>query len=298
MIDNEEIKEVYNLIMNYNKYIWDDRISKKDLEEWLNNFKGKVINFSKEKRIALDLLINFIYYNEKEIKYLCKNAYIMFRLEKIKDFISSGCSINDAELLFNKYLRKCRFSHIGRPSESGGYILYPFRKINKLPLHLFLKRWDEVNSDIESLILVDDFLGTGDTAVDFWNSPTIQHIIKRFPHIQLYYMVLVALKKGIDTIKNETNLNIICPQIFDEEYRVFSDKSTVFPDKKKRNIAKQVCENYGEYLEGKRNALGYKNSETLLGFHHNIPDNTLPIIWSDEREWYPIFKRERKIYGL
>ncbi len=295
MIDN---KEMQNLIINHNKYIWGDCISKKDVEEWFNNFKGKVIDTTKEKEIALDLVLNFIYYNEKEIKYLCRSAYIMFRQRKIRDFASMGNSIDTAEALFNEELTKCRFSHIGRPSESGGYILYPFRHINELPLSLFLERWDELTDDIARLILVDDFLGTGETAIRFWKSQIIQDIIKRYPDIKLYYIVLVALKRGIDNVKNNTNFKIICPQIFDEEYRVFSKKSSIFLGKEKRESARQVCKSYGEDLEGEEYALGYKDSEALLGFHHNIPNNTLPIIWSDKKGWAPLFPRERKIYGL
>ena len=29
-------------------------------------------------------------------------------------------------------------------------------------------------------------------------------------------------------------------------------------------------------------ALGFEDSQLLIGFHHNTPDNTLPIIWFDE----------------
>ena len=43
--------------------------------------------------------------------------------------------------------------------------------------------------------------------------------------------------------------------------------------------------------------LGYKNGQLLLGFAHNIPNNTLPIFWSDGRQhspWTPLFPRYRK----
>jgi hypothetical protein len=45
-------------------------------------------------------------------------------------------------------------------------------------------------------------------------------------------------------------------------------------------------------------SLGFENGQLLVGFHHNTPDNTLPIIWYDEEfaSWTPIFKRYNKIY--
>ena len=291
-------KEIQNLIINYNKYIWEDCISRKGLEDWFNNFKGNVIKPAEEREIARDLVLNFIYYNEKEIKYLCRSAYIMFKQRRIRELVLKRNPIDTAYSLFDSELKskKYRFSYIGRASESGCYILYLFRQINELPLYLFFEDEDEIASDTTSLILVDDFFGTGKTAVDFWKSHLIQNITRKLPSIKLYYVALAALKDGINNVKENTKFEVICPQIFDEEYRVFSDKSFIFPEKKKREYAKRVCKTYGEDLEGKKYALGYKDSEALIGFHHNIPNNTLPIIWSDKNGWFPLFPRKRKIY--
>lgn len=290
-------KDTENIIIDYNYFVWENRLSQRNIEAWFNNFKGEVSNAGEEQEIALKLLLNFIYYNEREVKYLCKSAYSIFQKEKIKEFILKVHSVDEAKSLFNKYLKRCKFSHIGRPSESGCFILYYFRQINGLPLSFFLERWDDITENTESLILVDDFLGTGDTAVLFWESSIIQNIIKN-SKIELYYMVLSALEIGFNKVKANTNFKIICPQIFGEEYRVFSSFSLVFPQEEKRGSAKKVCEFYGNNLEGKKYALGYKDSETLLGFHHNIPNNTLPVIWSDKKGWASLFPRERKIYKM
>jgi len=47
-------------------------------------------------------------------------------------------------------------------------------------------------------------------------------------------------------------------------------------------------------------ALGWGDCQLLLGFYHNTPDNTLPVIWYDEDEinWYPIFRRYNKKYNF
>ncbi|MGI4830438.1 MAG: phosphoribosyltransferase-like protein [Janthinobacterium lividum] len=56
-----------------------------------------------------------------------------------------------------------------------------------------------------------------------------------------------------------------------------------------RMIARRVAESYGRLLFWP--PLGHGNCELLLGFNHNIPDNTLPVIWSKEAQWKPIFER-------
>lgn len=288
--------EIYSLLSKYNNCIWEKQIYQQDVDVWLDNFQGTVLNDGEEKEIALDILSNFIFYNENEIKYLCNHAFNLFKRGKVRGAMLEGAPIKKAESLFHSSLKKFKFSHIGRPGESGCFILYYFRQANNLPISIFLKRWDEVNCDDSGLLLVDDFLGTGNTAIGFWESQIIQKILKDCPDVELYYLALVALRKGIENVKKSTDFNIICPQVFEEDYRVFSSSSSIFPDAKERGLAKKVCEKYGSRLEGSRDALGYKNSQAIIGFHHNVPNNTLPIIWSDRRGWHPIFKRERKAY--
>ena len=64
-----------------------------------------------------------------------------------------------------------------------------------------------------------------------------------------------------------------------------------------KSIAELISKKYGSRLMGMENQAhwhGYKDSQLLLGFTHNTPDNTLPIIWKEEN-WIPIFKRYSKI---
>jgi len=59
-----------------------------------------------------------------------------------------------------------------------------------------------------------------------------------------------------------------------------------------------MCRQYGEKLVGGPHSLGFDDSQLLIGFHHNTPDNTLPIIWFDEpgqASWKPIFRRYPKL---
>ena len=53
-----------------------------------------------------------------------------------------------------------------------------------------------------------------------------------------------------------------------------------------------MCVKYGEQWG---DPLGYNDCQMLLGFHHNTPNNTLPIFWR-EKNWTPIFKRYAKLY--
>jgi hypothetical protein len=116
----------------------------------------------------------------------------------------------------------------------------------------------------------------------------------------VYCLALVATNNAIENIKSHTAVSIICPQVLDNSCRAFSETSAIFPDLSKRETAKSICKFYGQRLVSERDALGYKDSQVLLGFHHNIPDNTLPVIWAETeietKRWQPLFKRRAKLY--
>ena len=98
--------------------------------------------------------------------------------------------------------------------------------------------------------------------------------------------------------------NVIACIVMDDTSKVFSDSSIVFqgysPELKEQ--AKRMCEYYGDRIlsnEDKKSGatpLGYGDCGYLLGAYYNTPNNTLPIIWSEENLWYPIFKRYNKKY--
>ena len=43
-------------------------------------------------------------------------------------------------------------------------------------------------------------------------------------------------------------------------------------------------------------SLGYNDGQLAFGFFYNTPDNSLPIFWAENNDWYPIIKRYDKIY--
>jgi hypothetical protein len=291
-------------IVDRNRYLWENRLTKNIVQAWLNNFSGEVAESSDEHSIAIDLLNNFLYYGEKEIKYLCRAAFSLLKRSQVVEnplpYVAPAAGNCNSE-----FIKGCKFSYIGRAGESGALVLYYFRQENRLSIEQFADPSAFLTSEVSdtelsrcNLVFIDDFLGTGRTACDFWNSKIVA-IKERCPEAKLHYLALLATTSALDEVKIRTGLAVICPQVLDDSHRVFSETSSIFPERKKRDFAKGVCGFYGGHLTSKPHALGYRNSQALLGFHHNIPDNTLPIIWSEaelqnNKKWHPLFKREQK----
>ena len=121
--------------------------------------------------------------------------------------------------------------------------------------------------------------------------------------MELAYFTLFATEHGIAEFQQKTGFDKV-DAVFrlDDTYKCFKDESRYFVNcnpQIERLFAEKMCRAYGVQLSP-NNPLGYKDGQLLLGFHHNIPDNTLPIIWFDEEAgipWTPIFRRYPKFYG-
>jgi hypothetical protein len=270
-------------LMILSQYVWENRVDRTILDRWLENF-----DHEDEKIIALEILSKFVYFTEKEILRLCEIAFqkLLIRIGTIHD---EKISV-DLENLRTKYLSKCRFFGVGLPSESGQFLLYPFRLRNSLPMSLFPPNLNGLDSNAEFVIFLDDIVASGDTACGYWEE------VERLPlsrkNIRFLYLALLAYDKGTVEVEKNTGFEVIACQTFDDSCRAFTDESCIFPDKEKRRRAKEVSEKYGRKAYSDW-PLGFMNFQGLIGFHHNVPDTTLPIIWAKNR-WFPIFERYKK----
>jgi hypothetical protein len=121
--------------------------------------------------------------------------------------------------------------------------------------------------------------------------------------IQISYFVLFGTTTGMDFVRKNTAFDVVhCIYELDDTFRCFSPSSRYFPSPSQEitvTFAEQMCRLYGGLLVPD-DPLGYDDGQLLIGFHHNTPDNTLPIFWYDEpggTNWMPIFKRYPKNYG-
>ncbi len=183
------------------------------------------------------------------------------------------------------------------PASSGGNLLYSYRKELGLPESSFpyvpLKDIDL--SGKKAIVFFDDIIGSGNQAVRFAENH-LQDI-----EIDKYYVALMAFEKGLENVRNNGCFKkVIVHEIISEELRAFSPGSQIFPDADTRERIKRLCEKYGKLLYPKH-PLGYDDSQALIVFPHNTPNNTLPIIWaSDKNEkepgyvWYPVWERIKR----
>ena len=121
------------------------------------------------------------------------------------------------------------------------------------------------------------------------------------PDLIIEYHVCMATERAMDKIEEKGVFNRVRAVFeLDQSFKAFGENSRFFPAHLEKSLvvskedARRTALKYGRRLCDS-DPLGYKRSQLLVGFHHNIPNNTLPIIWTDEPgEWCAIFPRYAK----
>jgi hypothetical protein len=151
-------------------------------------------------------------------------------------------------------------------------------------------------------IFLDDFCGSGEQAQSY-SDEIVQELKSVCSTATVAYYALFGTQAGIDSIRANTMFDEVkAVYVLDNSYRCFSDDSRYFdgaPQLIDKAFAEQMCRAYGARL-CPSDPLGYSDGQALIGFHHNTPDNSLPIIWCDNpavSTWIPIFRRYAKYYG-
>ena len=278
---------------------------------------------------ALFLLSNFLYFGNRQIRELLKSLYRdLYRYPIIEGIRRSHYDTLDPKVIsdcFQEALGRTLFLGVGNPSESGSHLLYYFRQENglsksrfdhtyriferkrlskwRLLWNLLFRRRDATLGtlvlrypDIDRYVLLDDFCGSGEQGESY--SHEIVEDIKRLkPSATVAYFVLFATSNGIAALRSRTAFDSVkCVFELDSSFRCFDAKSRYFvdpPAEISSITAESLCRQYGGQLVPSC-PLGYGDCQLLIGFHHNTPDNTLPIFWYVK--WTPFFVPENGLY--
>lgn len=308
-------------IVVLNERVWEYRAPREHINQWLENFTGKVTDPATERLHALFWLSQFMYFGSREIRVLLKSLYRdLFLCPVIQEIKQNFPTATEEQLLkkIQEELDSTKFLGMGNPSESGVHLLYYFRQENNLrkidfldSVEMFKRNQSGVaeiaNKNIKRYIFLDDICGSGETAIKYSNA-VLGELLKLNPNAQVAYYSLFGTVKGLDYVRNHTHFgkNALAVYELDSSYLCLDRKSrylknTGYPDIDPQ-IAQRIAIKYG-FLLNPMYAFGYKCSQMLLGFHHNTPDNTINIMWHDNvthggnHNWIPIFKRYPKILG-
>jgi len=155
---------------------------------------------------------------------------------------------------------------------------------NKNVIDLFelhVKRKDEVANKI--LVFLDDFSGSGRTIKEWWED--IESLVLPL-NATICFGVLIINYKAIPII-NKLKHYVFYIEYLKENMDMFNEQSEIFADHEKETLLKCCIDT------GCPNNMvkGYEDCGLMISFQHGCPNNSLPILWYDRKNWTSLFHR-------
>lgn len=274
MKKNELITEV---IGNWKgiEYDHDIEILKKNISMWLGNQKLK-----KEYSILSDLLENLDYYSKQEC-----NKYLKAVLHDLADY----CREFNYKNVILTFLTKKNADYNSSIDYWSEFRCLTVGKIPKQQFKTTLNIEEQYYSGIEYIVIIDDILGSGDSLTKFLESFSIEikNIIK---DRQIFYYTLYTTKKGqlnLKAFSEKNGFDIIVINLSERVYeKYFANSST-----EEINDFKIISINRG--ITKDKDIFGYQETQSLVSFYRNTPNNTLGVIWMQTKNNQPFFPREK-----
>ena len=272
---------------------------------WLSNFKAN------ETAIAAALVDVFVYFSNEQVTQLLRRA--LTRL--FQTFGGTDRSYETRRNQIINQLSRTLFVPVEgedpNPADSGYYICRAVRQTLGLsdsnianPAAALTKYL----ADDQTIVFVDDMVGTGNQMRDMWHRPYATDDPRSFrlayERVQrrCYYICLACTSEGRNIITSLSGIELISAHDLTarDHYRAALARISDHPagpglppaiDVLIRKYAPQLpLESYmktaGFPLDG------FGNLGLTLGFQHCMPDATLPIYWaSGAGSWLPLSKR-------
>ena len=158
---------------------------------------------------------------------------------------------------------------------------------------------DLIDDAIENYVFIDDLCGSG-AQISEYSRRIVPAIRRLAPNARVFYYALFGNISGLEVVRSLDRFDVVEAVVeLDETFKAFSDVSRIFIDEQlpiDRSFARTICDSHGQKLLPGA-PLGFEDNQLLLGFSHNTPDNTLPIMWYDDpygAPWVPVFRRYPK----
>ena len=266
---------------------WD--IQEPRLEKWFNQFCGP-----EERFFAACLLDQVIFRTRRQFE---AGLRTLFRSNLSGKLFDGQQDLHLMEVLRDRGDKKLRLVPVicesDPPTKSGPFVMRRLQRI--LQLNSAWMRWpwqatsDIVLQGVETILFVDDFLGSGHQFVDFFKQWKFD---KQPANVKYFYAPVVAHQKGIDYLERYLPSLCVAPiEILGESHGFFSMK--VWQRLGQGSIsAADAKEWYNDFCS--RHSIissGYGDLALTFGFSHATPDNTLPILWNETTTWKPLLER-------
>ena len=255
-----------------------NQITPYDVIRWLFNFDDEDVE------LAVQLLEHVIFLRDDDVKGRLYDQIVKLPRDRKKHIVP-----------------------LGKPGKSGAavsYWIHGLMKRNELRGMAFhssfedfisyrnSQKWETQN---DVVVYVDDFIGSGGSVVTALSSldkkEVRPEVLSDAYSGRLYVVAAVVMDNGYSKITKDISGAVI---LGDSHCKGFDPHKKVYGSYFKTKAVREMCYKYGEQLY-KGWPLGYENTQSLVLMQHSSPNNTIPVLWSDNqyqgRNWNPLVPR-------
>ena len=256
------------------------------VRHWLNQF-----DTAQDQRLMYKLLMNVKLYDEDLVRYKMGEAFGIVR-RNLRTIVPSH----------SRYRTDIFVSYLGQSiAKSGSNYCRLFASENRIHSTLvqLLDALKDVletgDNNIQRLVILDDFCGTGATIVQGMKNASNLLRHANDAGVQIMVIVLAGFSRARDAINEYIDIAELDAEVYfcdelGDEHKVFSEASMVFPDANDRGRAREIAESKGVHLV-RQMPLGFQDTQATIVFYQSCPNNTLPILWSTSNGWPALFPR-------
>lgn len=239
-----------------------------NFEEWISQIPSEC------QPLVLTLVDNLEYYSHKTT-----NRW----LSELHRQLLEKSDISNENTIF-AFIR----SKYGKTNSSNDYWT-EYKFINSINKNICIADLDSLEEEdwehIDNIVFIDDFSGSGKSFID-----ELKKAPKRYENKNVYFITINIMNTAIDQIERyaqEAHVNIITISAFKQE-KAF--KRGLFEDDE---AAKKCIEGMSaKFKIPSHEAMGFKNTQALVAFYNNTPNNTIGFIRYDTDEYKSIFPRK------
>ncbi len=276
------------------------KIGLHDVRQWI----GQVSKL-RQQRLLFKLLRNIRFYSEFEIRDKLRLAHSLV-LRTVPEFVRKSPADRRADIVV---------TYVDGPGKSGSYYASRYAEENIIAAdcvkdmsgfaNLLVAHEDTNNISINGIVIVDDFVGTGQNLsenVRKFVGANCEELLNR--NATVVIVVLVATKIGEKNLRAallkitkettvKTDLRICDP--LDDKHFAFTQRSALWDSLDEAAEAKALCLDLGAKLQ-KASPLGFESQGMLVVFPNTVPNNTLPILHDTKggaEPWKALFVRPK-----
>ena len=271
-------KEIEKRIENIVSVRFYNQITPYDVIRWLFNFDDEDVE------LAVQLLEHVVFLRDDDVKGRLYEQVMKLPKDRTKHIVP-----------------------LGKPGKSGAAISYWIHGLMKrndlqrMNFHSSVEAfisyrnsvaWETLN---DVVVYVDDFIGSGGSVVTALSSldkkDVRPEVLSDASSGRLYVIAAIVMDNGYSKISQDISGAII---LGDLHCKGFDPHKKVFGSYFKTKAVREMCYKYGKQLF-KDFPLGFENTQSLVLMQHSSPNNTVPVLWSNNqyqgRNWIPLVPR-------